>query len=81
MSERRISRLLRRRWWLVLAPAVVAGAMAGLWARQRAVVYSAQGSYVVRVEVEDAADLARATAALAVSDEIVTTYAGIAVAT
>lgn len=52
--------------------------MAGLWAQQRPVVYSAQGSYVVRVDVEDEADLARATAAFAAGDEIVTTYAGIA---
>ena len=78
MSERRVGRLLRRRWWLVLAPAVVGGALAGLWAGQRPATYSAEGSYVVQVDVDDAADLARATAALTASDEIVTTYARIA---
>ena len=78
MSERRVGLLLRRRWWLLLAPAVVGGALAALWAGQRSAVYSAEGSYVVQVDVDDAADLVRATAALTASDEIVTTYARIA---
>jgi GGDEF domain-containing protein len=78
VSARQIGRLVRRWWWLVLAPAVLLTALAAGWAAQRPPSYVAEGSYVVRVSVDEADDLVRATGALTETDEIASTYASVA---
>lgn len=78
MSLRQVGWLFRRWWRLILTPAVVAAALVGGWAQQRAPVYTSEGSYVVRADVADASDLVRATVALTDTDDIVATYARIA---
>ena len=78
MTARHIGWLVRRRWWLILAPALAAAVGAGAWAWQRPTVYASEGSYVVQVRVADQADLVRGTAALTSTDEVVSTYAGVA---
>lgn len=78
MRVRQIGWLLRRRWWLVLAPVVAAVALSAVVARQQSARYVAEGSYVVRVNVRDPADRVRAAGALSSSDTIISTYAGIA---
>jgi capsular polysaccharide biosynthesis protein/GGDEF domain-containing protein len=78
VSARRIGLLIRRWWWLVLTPAVLLTALVAASATQRSPEYVAEGSYVVRVSVDEADDLVRATAALSETDEIASTYASVA---
>ena len=78
MRVRQIGWLLRRRWWLILAPAVVGIALSAVIVQQRPAHYVAEGSYVVRVSVADDSDRVRAAATLSSTDQIMSTYAGIA---
>lgn len=78
MRAGRIGRLVRRWWWLVLAPAVLVTALVAVWVAQRPPRYVAEGSYVVRVSVDEADDRVRATGAIAETDEIAATYASVA---
>jgi GGDEF domain-containing protein len=78
MRVRQIGWLLRRRWWLILAPAVVGVALSAVIVQQRPSHYVAEGSYVVRVSVADDSDRVRAAATLSSTDKIMSTYAGIA---
>jgi GGDEF domain-containing protein len=78
VNARRIGRLARRWWWLVLTPAVLLTSLVAGWAAQRPPQYVAEGSYVVRVSVDEADELVRATGALAETDEIASTYVSVA---
>ena len=78
MRVRQIGWLIRRRWWLVLAPTVVAVTLSAVVVWQQPAHYVAEGSYVVQVSVRDPSDRVRAAEALSSTDTIMSTYSGIA---
>lgn len=69
---------MRRWWWVIGNGVTVAVGLVAIWVNQQPDIYVSSGSYVARAHVTDPSDLVRATATLAASDEIVSTYAGIA---
>lgn len=78
MSALRLGTIVGRWWWLILNVGVVAVGVAGVWLQTQPITFRSDASYVVRPNVADASDVVRATATLAGSDEIVSTYVSIA---